>query len=981
VHLLPHHLRGGIGTPARAKTQIASLFTAPIASIAMTANGTLSKNSNSNNNHHNHIHNHNHNHNKTRTRHISSTPPTYSPYHRERGFHENITQRLLATEIGALNQASLLELRTAISSWYSQAAANPNDTQAFYQAKALLHRILQEVEYSFQQHDKSDITGDITGNITGNISRSNHKIPKSDLEVDKMLDITTINFVLDSWRLINNHKSMQVKNNKREMTDEETIFVNDGLKVLNRICKVAQKYEYDYDTIHDTIHDNDNGGLITHPDVKSFNLILDGLSKFGMVDQAKALFQQMQNLAQHRNQAQCRPQIISYNSLLSAYANSKTNQVECAQQASDLLDEMLNVYNQTRNPDIKPDKYSFAIVISAYANAASMSSDAPYQAENILKTMIELCNSSLIQNGGDGEWADLKPDHIHYTSLISAWSNSGLSEAVDRAAGIVSSMQTVISGNNEDVENISTVMSTFSDGRDGLKVEGLIDKMLSIYESDGDESMMPTTMTFTALIDCLSESAAQKVGGDDGAAAIRSENILKKMEELYEAGHAQLKPTVPVYNVLIKAWAKSMRSDAGIKAEALMEKMKDLDESGGYDLKPDVVTFSSTILAYANANDGINAERIFMQMYQVYQDGDADCLPNAIVCSAVINAYGNEGKPNEAERVLDMMNNMDGINVEVDEYCLNCVLKAYLNSTERNNIHKAIEFLSKMDSDGTSSSISYNSVLDQLSKIGQKWAEEKGVHLLENMWNLYHEGNNKVKPDSITYNSLINLLAKSRNPYTAKKAIYYFKDLQRQYNESGDPKLMPVRVTYNATLSAFTALKPNEKDIQEAEALVNEMKDLHSRGHVNVKPDAFTMTSLISCYANSNVENAGERAEELLQDMQELFDNGNESMRPTTASFGAVLNAWARQGNAIRAQAIVDHMETLKDTYNEMSANNVIYNTLINSWAKYGTKESGEKAEEILEKMKDMYEQGNKEVKPTRISYNRYVLYDSFQKV
>lgn len=217
------------------------------------------------------------------------------------------------------------------------------------------------------------------------------------------------------------------------------------------------------------------------------------------------------------------------------------------------------------------------------------------------------------------------------------------------------------------------------------------------------------------------------------------------------------------------------------------------------------------------------------------------------------------------------------------------------------------------------------------------------------------------------------MVAKSNDPNISHRSLDLLNSLRQRYNETKDLDLMPNTVTFNTALSAF-AKGSNKNDVSNAETILEQMKALHSQGYSTVKPNAFTFTNMISCYAHSNENGSAIRAEEILQHMQEIYEeHGDESMMPTKASFGAVLNAWAREGNAYRAQAIVDHMETLQDVHREMSANTVIYNTLINSWSKSKLKGSGKRAEEILEKMQELYKNGNDEVKPSRITYNSVI--------
>lgn len=628
-------------------------------------------------------------------------------------FLQKVTQRILSTKVGELNQASLFELTTSISSWHSKAISNNHDRTCFYKANELFDRLIQEL--IFTCYDGIDIDNKASLN------------KKSNAKVNVKITVETINLLLDSWRIINNTNwATTRKLSKATKPNEKDIaFANHGITILNKCIEISTTY---------------GESKCHYPNIKSFNMVLDGFSKLGMVDNAKELFNQMEILSskQEEGAQQCRPDRISYNSLLFALANSYSNQVENANKASEILENMLNVYNQTGNEEIKPDGITFAIVISAYANAAPLSFDAPYQAENIIKLMIDMYTSSLVENGGDGEWIHLRPNSSCYTSLIEAWSNSGSSEGVDRAVDILATMQSVNEGKRIDgIEHVSGNINKHVD---------LMDKIISSFESTGDESTMPSSVTFVVLIDCLAQSAARKVGGDRGDAALKSENIVKKMEDLYEAGNDRMKPTTSVYNALINAWAKSLRPDAGKRAEEWLEKIEKMYLSGE-DVKPDLFTFSSTIQAYANVNNGKDAERIFMRMYEAYNNGDGNCKPNPITFSTVINAYANRGEPREAERFMRVVNNLQGLEgFEFDPYCQNCVLKAHINSHASDSTKTTLQFLKTMDKRGVSDAVAYASVIEKLSKVGNIWAAEEGERLLSRMWDLYEEGNVKLKP-------------------------------------------------------------------------------------------------------------------------------------------------------------------------------------------------------------------------------------------
>ena len=670
------------------------------------------------------------------------TKPICQGYNKNSSFHEKVTDRILETKIGELNQASLLELTTAISSWHSHSISNKYDTFCFYQAKTLLYRLLDEYIASMEQgnidHHSYDAKDD---NDTDMLSKQ-HFHNNNNYNTNVIVPIDTINLVLDSWRIINNSRWAEGKRNKIGLNDDYFEFAKEGMDIVKRCSDIALKYE------STSTNTNKHGSTIIHPDSKSFNIVLDGFSKLGMVEEATYIFEQMENLAKNKNQVQCRPDKISYNSYIAAFANSNQNQVENAQRASDILNDMLNLYSQTGNPDNKPDIITFATVISAYANAAPYSSDAPYQAETLVQSMIDMYNSSLIENGGDGEWIDLKPNDVCFTSLISAWSNSGLNEALDRVANIFMFMQTVGQGaNNANMAYIPPLIDNDENNINITTNEGLVDKMLSVLENSGDQIPMLSVLTYTTLIDCLAQSAGQKVGGDGGDAAIKAEILLQKMEELYQAGNDQMKPTTAIYNALINTWAKSMRPDAGQKAESLLAKMEYMHLSGNNGVKPDTITFSSTILAYANANSGQDAERIFMRMYDLYKSGEDDCKPNSITFSAVLNSYANQGQPKEVARLFDSVKKLEGLeSFEFDPYCVNCVLKAYIKSTEKGSTKMALDYLEYLDEKNLSDSVSYTAVMEKLFKEDNLWAVEKAEELLSRMWQLYEDGNVKLKP-------------------------------------------------------------------------------------------------------------------------------------------------------------------------------------------------------------------------------------------
>jgi hypothetical protein len=102
---------------------------------------------------------------------------------------------------------------------------------------------------------------------------------------------------------------------------------------------------------------------------------------------------------------------------------------------------------------------------------------------------------------------------------------------------------------------------------------------------NGDDSMRPNKITYTAMINCWSNCPEE--------APERVERILADMEEDYERGLMDSKPDAFVYGSIIKAWSRSRSEDKANRAWNLYTRMKTKYESGDIEMKPNDVIVSS----------------------------------------------------------------------------------------------------------------------------------------------------------------------------------------------------------------------------------------------------------------------------------------------------------------------------------------------------------------------------------------------------
>ena len=615
---------------------------------------------------------------------------------------------LLGLEVGSLDQALAYEVSVVIAACQAEAIANPLIEKPFYQARELLERLATERA---------------------------HSLEASNIEIK----LETINLALDCWRIISNAHA--------ERHSRDVVFVSPftphGQALLQRMQALS------IESCEET------GAKVDHPNNKSYNIVLDAYAKQGLVDEAQALFDEMADIG-NSSQLQCRPNTISYNILLSAHANAKTSKEAYCRKARDILDDMLSIYMETGSPDLKPDIISFSSVLSAYANAASSVPEAAQDAEDLLKLMIELYNSSLPENGGSGEWLDLKPNAISVTSCISAWGNSGVPEAAERSTDILRYMHDVQDDNSEEDSLISAasmtaMMKSFGHSEGGVQqAEAVLENMAKMAEKTGREEFMPSSISFTALLNSLAQSAAVKAGGDNGSAGQQAEKIVSRIEDMYADGrNIRIQPTTIVYNAVINCWAKGMHRDSGVRAEGWLDKMEAMHSSGQEHVKPDYITFSSVIDAYANIGSGSDAERVLNRHIDAYRRGIVDTQPTAHSYCSTINAYAKCQKPEDAERILQQLEDLSAsgeTSEKPNAACYNAVINAFAKSGDKRSFNKILEILSKMENIGISDTVTYTTVIEFLSGIQESWAEAKAIEILDKMWNRYEEGNMNVKP-------------------------------------------------------------------------------------------------------------------------------------------------------------------------------------------------------------------------------------------
>jgi pentatricopeptide repeat protein len=203
----------------------------------------------------------------------------------------------------------------------------------------------------------------------------------------------------------------------------------------------------------------------------------------------------------------------------------------------------------------------------------------------------------------------------------------------------------------------------------------------------------------------------------------------------------------------------------------------------------------------------------------------------------------------------------------------------------------------------------------------------RGIDILREMRQESDAGDARQRPNVISYNTVMNGWAQKGNHERVSEVLRLMYDDFTKGNKDVKPDL----VCYNLLMLAHQRSKDKDSWAR-AFALLEHMKKLANAGVLDVQPDAYTMSTgklalasyviftmslgsdivliehrvALSCLSNSkeNLTEAAMKATEILNNMRESYESGNSRLQPNSHCYNTVLDAWASQGNPIKAEEV-----------------------------------------------------------------------------
>ena len=283
--------------------------------------------------------------------------------------------------------------------------------------------------------------------------------------------------------------------------------------------------------------------------------------------------------ASHANPSM-KPDVVHYSALITTLGWS---------QDSGVVKKVLTIFRQMKVAGIDPDLASYAAVLNTLARTHSL--EGAEKAQMLLNELEEVSNI-------EGK-RHLSPNLQCYASAIYAWARSGSPEAFSRCDVLYQQLKNAFerSGRNPAFRPNNVVLGALIEAeiKSGRRDAG--DRALALLERVEKDALdgladSPDNKAYTKVM-----AACWKSGDKD--AVTKTEAVLQRMKEAYQAGNSATKPDAQSMTMLMQAWAKSEAIDKAKRTWNILQDMCDAYQQGDLNMRPSVHAFAAVLNACA----------------------------------------------------------------------------------------------------------------------------------------------------------------------------------------------------------------------------------------------------------------------------------------------------------------------------------------------------------------------------------------------
>lgn len=466
-----------------------------------------------------------------------------------------------------------------------------------------------------------------------------------------------------------------------------------------------------------------------------------------------------------------------------------------------------------------------------------------------------------------------------------------------------------------------------------------------------------------------------------GGAAKRAQELLQRIEALYEEGYYAVSPDSVSYNSVLKAWVKNNSPEKALELLLSMEQKQENENNQEH--------------SSSNSNNNNIQQK--------------EGVLNVISYNTVIYAYAQNGLYEQAEQLLRKMQENTDETIVPDTVTFNSVLYAYAQSKALDAPPKAEALLREMMTDDNEAHVdttSFNIVLHAWAKSKEHRAPYRAQELLQHMETLSLAGNTKVGPDVYSYTTAIQAWVaqlRHRNRRRENKSRGNHFDTAQTGTQKGNPntdaaraakellvkmeeqQLQPNQVTYTSVMTALCwSGKPEEahellldllKRFEQQQSLV---EDSSSASSMLIKPDTITFSAVMDGWVKNTVKfpTASTRVLELFEIMKHWQSKGHADMGPNSRTYTSVISALAKSRTwdaCLQAKGLLAEIPG--------GATVIHYNAVLDAFAKSPRADKARHAKAVLEEMVEATNQhqqqqqgdGQSSVAPDIISFNTVI--------
>lgn len=346
------------------------------------------------------------------------------------------------------------------------------------------------------------------------------------------------------------------------------------------------------------------------PNKIHFNTMISALSK---VDdsgyKAMEMLDTMETLYRDGSNEQARPDVVTYNAVLNAIANdSRSTQSKRNWTESDIgkRAELLlsNMEDGAEGENIVPDLVSYNSVLSAYMN--SNTKEAASRTQDLMQRMVE---------------HDIEPDLLSYTICINTLAKSKLKGSAQKAEDLLRILEQAYAEGNTSLKPDVKCFNSGKSAKTGAaycftflstqlrflhllivinawaksqekgsirKALALLNEMNNLRKTSSRTDLVPDAVSYTSIITSLAKQNDHN-----------SEKLMDDFMRILEEDQTETTLDSGLYNALLHAQVQSGKEDSAAKAERLLRSMLSESKDGNSKVKPVSICAEILIILYS----------------------------------------------------------------------------------------------------------------------------------------------------------------------------------------------------------------------------------------------------------------------------------------------------------------------------------------------------------------------------------------------